>query len=244
MITAYDYPTARIISETAVDAILVGDSGGMNVLGFKDTLRVTMNHMRVFTEAVARATPRQLIIADMPFMSYELGNRDGLKNASSLIRAGAQAVKIEGGSEVRGLVRRLTEAGIPVVGHIGMTPQRYLIRGKYWTAGKEREAMMEDAKSLEEAGAFAIVLENTYAEVAEDITRNISIPTICIGSGLNCDGQVLVFHDVVGLSSQTPYFAKRYLDAFSLMRDAVSNYEKEVREGRFPSQEHWRRLKS
>lgn len=246
MITAYDYPTSKVISEISeVDSILVGDSLGMVVYGLPNTLGVTLDMMVRHTEAVARAKPRQLIVADMPFLTYETSVAEAVKNAGELARAGAEAVKLEGGEEVADVVKAIVRAGIPVVGHIGMTPQRFLKLGGFRTIGKrEREQLVRDALALQEAGAFAIVIENTYSEIAKEITEKVEIPTICIGSGPSCDGQVLVIHDVLGLSEFTPYFAKRYTDLRAAIKDAVTAYAKEVIEGRFPTREHYKSLES
>ncbi len=241
MITAYDYPTARIIDKAGADMILVGDSLGMVVYGYESTHRVTMMHMVLHTEAVARAVQRAMVVADMPFGSYEVSIEDAVRNAIRLVRAGADAVKLEGGAEVVDRVKAIVRAGIPVVGHIGLTPQRYLVYGGYRRRGRtvrEAEKIIEDAKALEKAGVFSIVIEFTAEEVASAITREVGVPTICIGSGRYCDGQVLVFHDVVGLSEPTPPFAKTYTDLATAIRDAVSRYVKEVKEGLFPEEQH------
>ncbi|BBG25241.1 3-methyl-2-oxobutanoate hydroxymethyltransferase [Sulfuracidifex tepidarius] len=243
MLTAYDYPVARIISETEIDSILVGDSLGMVVLGYQSTQKVDMEDMIRHTSAVSRANPPQLIVADMPFLSYEVSREEAVRNAGLLVKAGADAVKLEGGREIVDVVRAIINAGIPVMGHIGMTPQRYLKLGGFRVVGKsdaESDSIVEDAKALEEAGAFSIVIENTYADVAEKVTRSLSMPTICIGAGLSCDGQVLVIHDLLGLSEMRPYFAKAYLDLKSEIRKAVSAYVDDVRSGKFPGKENYK----
>ncbi|GAB6148220.1 3-methyl-2-oxobutanoate hydroxymethyltransferase [Stetteria hydrogenophila] len=243
MVTAYDYPTAALADEAGVDSILVGDSLGMVVLGYESTLPVTVEDMLRHTAAVARAKPCALIVADMPFLSYEASTRDAVLNAGALARAGAEAVKLEGGSEVADVVKAIVRAGIPVMGHVGLTPQRAARLGGYRRMGKtptEAEAIVRDAKALEEAGAFAVVVEFTKADVARRVTESIGIPTICIGSGPHCDGQVLVLHDIIGLSFYTPPFAKRYADAASLIRKAIEDYAREVREGKFPGPEHYK----
>ncbi|ABL88524.1 ketopantoate hydroxymethyltransferase [Pyrobaculum islandicum DSM 4184] len=242
-ITAYDYPTAKAVDEAGVDGILVGDSLGMVLLGLPNTLGVTMEDMVRHTEAVARAKPRALVVADMPFMSYETGPEDALKNAARLIRAGADAVKLEGGAEYAHIVERLVKAGIPVMGHIGLTPQRVLTIGGFRMVGKteeQRRKVLEDAKALRDAGAFSIVLEFVPASLAREVTQAVDIPTICIGSGPHCDGQILVLHDVIGLSERPPSFAKRYADVAAAIREAVSKYAEEVRKGLFPAREHYR----
>ncbi len=241
MITAYDYPTARLVDEAGVDAILVGDSLGMVVLGYSSTLPVTMEEMLHHIRAVARAKPRALVIGDMPFLSYETSTRDAVLNAGRMLKEGAEAVKIEGGVEVVDKVEAMVKAGIPVMGHVGLTPQRALKLGGYKLMGKKvelAEKIIEDAKALEDAGAFAIVIEFTVAEVAKIITEKLAIPTICIGSGPWCDGQVLVIHDILGLSEEIPPFAKKYVDLSKIIREAVGNYVRDVRNNVFPSKEH------
>ncbi len=241
MITAYDYFSARIVDEAGVDAILVGDSLGMVVLGLPNTLRVTMEDMVRHTEAVARARPRALVVGDMPFLSYEVDVREAVVNAGRLAAAGADAVKLEGGEEFADRVRAIVRAGIPVMGHIGLTPQRYLRLGGYRLVGKkpgEAEELLRDAEALQEAGVFAIVIEHTVPEVAEMVTRKIEVPTICIGAGPGCDGQVLVFHDLLGLNPEPPYFAKKYADLAGVIREAVARYVEEVRSGAFPGEEY------
>ncbi|RLG79259.1 MAG: 3-methyl-2-oxobutanoate hydroxymethyltransferase [Thermoprotei archaeon] len=241
MITAYDYPTARLVDEADVDAILVGDSLGMVVLGYDSTLPVTMDEMLHHVRAVARAKPRALVIGDMPFLSYEVSRSEAVYNAGLMIKAGAEAVKVEGGIEIIDKVEAMVEAGIPVMGHVGLTPQRMLKIGGYKLMGKKveiAEKIIEDAKALEDAGAFAVVIEFTVAEVAKIITEKLSIPTICIGSGPWCDGQVLVIHDILGLTLSPPPFAKKYVDLSKIILDAVKQYANEVRTGVFPSEEH------
>ena len=241
MVTAYDYPTAKLVDQAGVDAILVGDSLGMVVLGYSSTLPVTMDEMLHHIRAVARAKPRALVIGDMPFLSYETSTRDAVLNAGRMLKEGAEAVKIEGGVEVVDKVEAMVKAGIPVMGHVGLTPQRALKLGGYKLMGKKvelAEKIIDDAKALEDAGAFSIVIEFTVAEVAKIITEKLRIPTICIGSGPWCDGQVLVIHDILGLTEEIPPFAKKYVDLSKIIRDAVGNYVDEVRRGVFPSQEH------
>ncbi len=243
MITAYDYPTAKLVDEAGVDGILVGDSLGMVVLGYESTIPVTLTEMLVHVAAVARARPKALIVADMPFMTYETSPKDALKNASKLIRAGAEAVKPEGGQEIVKIIERLIKAGIPVMGHIGLNPQRVLTLGGFRMMGRseeQRRKILEDAKALEEAGAFAIVIEFVPAGLAREVTESVKIPTICIGAGPYCDGQILVLHDVIGLSEKPPSFAKKYADVASMIRSAVSNYVSEVKEGKFPSPEYYK----
>ncbi len=239
MITAYDYPTAKIVDEAGVDGILVGDSVGMVLLGYDSTLKVTMEDMLHHVKAVSRANPRALVVADMPFMSYEPSNRDALENAAKFIRAGAEAVKLEGGVEIVDRVEALVKAGIPVMGHIGLNPQRiYTIGGYRYRGRTEDEAarLVEDALALEEAGAFSIVIELVYAEVAREITRRLNIPTIGIGAGPYCDGQIIVYHDIMGLTPYKLSFVKRYVELYDVMKNAVSSYVSEVREGIFPGE--------
>ena len=241
MVTAYDYPMAKIVDSAGVDMILVGDSLAMVVLGYPTTHGVTLRDMLRHTMAVARAKPRALVVGDMPFGSYETSNSKAVRSAIAFVRAGAEAVKLEGGSEYADRVKAIVKAGIPVMGHIGLTPQRYLKYGGYKPRGRrldEIRQLLLDAEALQEAGAFSLVIEFTAAEVAELITRKLQIPTICIGSGLHCDGQVLVLHDILGLSEHTPPFAKKYVDLKQIIAQAVSSYAREVREGLFPGPEH------
>lgn len=243
MITAYDYPTAKLVDAAGVDGILVGDSLGMVVLGLENTLGVTLADMLIHVAAVARAKPKALVVADMPFMTYETGTRDALRNAAKLIRAGAEAVKPEGGQEIFDVVEKLVKYGIPVMGHIGLNPQRVLSLGGFRMMGRTEEQakkVVEDAKALEEAGAFAVVIEFVPASVAKAATESVKIPTICIGAGPYCDGQILVLHDVIGLSERPPSFAKRYADVAAVIKNAVANYIEEVKKGVFPSAEHYR----
>jgi len=241
MITAYDYPTAKIVDSAGVDIILVGDSLAMVVLGYPTTHGATLGDMLRHTAAVARAKPRALVVGDMPFGSYEPSSSKAIKSAIAFAKAGAEAVKLEGGSEYADRVKAIVRAGIPVMGHIGLTPQRHLTLGGYRPRGRrveEARQLLLDAEALQEAGAFSIVIEFTASEVAELITRRLEIPTICIGSGPKCDGQVLVLHDILGLSEHTPPFAKKYVDLRQIIYEAVSSYVREVREGLFPGPEH------
>ncbi|WP_019122415.1 3-methyl-2-oxobutanoate hydroxymethyltransferase [Brevibacillus massiliensis] len=243
MITAYDYPTAKLVEEAGADVILVGDSLGMVVLGYDSTIPVTMADMIHHTKAVTRAVNRTFVVADMPFMSYHGTVEEGVKNAGRLMQEGlAKAVKIEGGSELAPLVTRCVQAGIPVMGHIGLTPQSVHQLGGYKVQGKDITAatkLLEDAKALEAAGAFAIVLECVPEEVAAKISESIGIPTIGIGAGAGCDGQVLVFHDVVSYASAIqPKFAKKYADVGRLIKDGVERYVREVKSREFPSANH------
>lgn len=242
-LTAYDYTTAKCLEETDVDFILVGDSLAMVALGHKDTLSVTMEEMLHHTKAVTRATLTTLVVADMPFMSYQADPIEAVKNASRFIKeAGAQAVKLEGGTEtIVAVVRRITEIGIPVLGHLGFTPQFINSFGGYFIQAKssdKAEILLKQAKALQEAGVFGIVLEMIPAEVARFITDNIDVPIIGIGAGPYCDGQILVTDDILGKYSDfTPSFVRRYVNIGDLTKQAISNYCKDVRSGSFPSEE-------
>jgi 3-methyl-2-oxobutanoate hydroxymethyltransferase len=242
MVTAYDYYQARMADEAGVDGILVGDSLGMFVMGFSSTIPVTVGMIAHHLRAVLNARHRCLVVADMPFMSYEISREEAVRNAGKLIKMGADSVKVEGLGEVVDKVEAMVRSGIPVMGHVGLNPQRSLVTGLRMRGKKAEEAIeiIEASKALEEAGAFSIVIEYTASEIAEEITRRLSIPTICIGSGPKCDGQILVFHDLVGLNPSPPPFAKQYLRAYQLMLEALTLYIKEVREGLFPGREmYW-----
>lgn len=243
MLTAYDYSTARLMDETGIHAILVGDSLGMVFLGYEDTLSVTMEDMIYHTKAVSRGVKNALIVGDMPFMSYQVSVEEAVRNAGRLIKEGhAHAIKLEGGKEVCDQVRAIVKASIPVMGHIGLTPQSVHAFGGFKVQGKEASAakrLLEEAKALEEAGAFAIVLECVPEKLAQLITESIGIPTIGIGAGASCDGQVLVYQDLLGMYSEfMPKFVKRYANLGIEMKKAFSEYIKEVKEGQFPSKEH------
>ena len=247
MLTAYDYPTAKILSQTNLDGILVGDSLGMVVEGKESTLKVSMKDMIIHLDSVVRAKPPQLVVADMPFLSYEVSVSNAVKNAGIFARHGADAVKLEGGEEMADVIKSIIRAGIPVMGHIGLTPQRFLRIGGYRVLGKrenEEKQLIRDAKELENAGVFSIVIENTYSDVAKKITESVSIPTICIGAGPYCDGQILVIHDLLGLSDFSPYFAKRYVELKDIIRKAVEDYITDVKGNKFPSKEHYRSKES
>ncbi len=240
MITAYDYPSARLVEEAGVPLILVGDSLGMVVLGYDSTIPVTMDEMLHHVKAVVRGTGRAHVVADMPFMSYQASPQEALHNAGRLLKeGGAQSVKLEGGVRVAETVRLLTEAGIPVMGHLGLTPQSVNQFGGYKVQGKTPAAavkLLNDAVALQEAGAYAVVLETVPVQVARAITHKVSIPTIGIGAGPECDGQVQVFHDLLGLFMDfVPKHARRYAEAGRTIIDAVRDYAADVREGRFPT---------
>jgi 3-methyl-2-oxobutanoate hydroxymethyltransferase len=241
MLTAYDYPTARLLDEAGVPIILVGDSLGMVVLGYDSTLPVTMADMLHHVRAVVRGTQRAHVVADMPFMSYQAGPEDALRNAGRFLQeAGAQSVKLEGGVSVAETVRRLVEAGIPVMGHIGLTPQSVNQFGGYKVQGKTPAAavkLLNDAAALEQAGAYAIVLETIPAPLGKLISERLSIPTIGIGAGPHCDGQVQVLHDMLGLYPDfVPKHAKQYAHLAEEIGRAVREYVAEVQEGRFPTE--------
>jgi 3-methyl-2-oxobutanoate hydroxymethyltransferase len=242
-VTAYDYPTAILAERAGVDIILVGDSGGMVTLGYPDTRPVTMDEMIYMSSSVARGAKKALLVGDMPFMSYQASIEDAIHNAGRFVKEGGMdAVKIEGGADFAPTVRALTKAGIPVMAHIGFTPQTTPTAQGYRVQGKTAAAAMslvEDAGALEEAGAFSVVLEMTASEAAKAITRAVDIPTIGIGAGAACDGQVLVLHDILGLFDRfTPKFAKRYLNLSAEIQGAVESYAKEVASGAFPGEEH------
>jgi len=247
MVTAYDYPFAKIVDEAGVDVILVGDSLSMVVLGYDSTHRIGMREILHHLRAVVNAKPRALVVADMPFGSYEISPEQALKNAIKLIKAGADAVKVEGGKEIVETIKKLVKAGIPVMAHVGLNPQRYLTLGGYKLIGKSAKSarkVIEDAIAVANAGAFAVVIEHTAAEVAKIITERIDVPTICIGSGPWCDGQVLVLHDILGLSDSIPYFAKVYANVREVALNAVKQYVREVREGLFPREGMYKRMSS
>lgn len=248
MLTAYDYSTAKCLDEAGIDTILVGDSLGMTMLGYENTLNVTMDEMKIFTKAVARGTSRALVVADMPFMSYHCSKEQAVKNAGDLIQSGAQAVKIEGANDfIIDIVKHLTGCGIAVVGHLGFTPQYINSIGGYFVQGKSFEnsiQLYEDAKKLQKAGAFAVVFEMVPEETAKYITENLTIPTIGIGAGRYCDGQVLVVDDVIGKYADfTPKFAKKYADIKSIISQSAQQYIEDTQNGLFPQEEHVFNLK-
>jgi 3-methyl-2-oxobutanoate hydroxymethyltransferase len=241
MLTAYDYPFARILDEAGIDGILVGDSLGMVVQGLDNTLPVTMDEMIYHTRIVARGVANALVIGDMPFMSYQASAEEAVRNAGRFLKeAGAAAVKLEGGNEVLGCIRAMTRAEIPVMAHIGLTPQSIHRMGGYKVQGKSEEAagrLMDEARAVEDAGAFSLLLEAIPAALAKKITAALSIPTIGIGAGPHCDGQVLVLHDVIGMFERfVPKFVKRYANLKEEALKAVEAYRKDVEEGRFPSE--------
>ena len=241
-LTAYDHPTARLVDAAGVDLILVGDSAANVVLGYDSTLPVSMDEMLVLTAAVARGARRALVVADMPFLSYQVSPEQALANAGRFVKeARAEAVKLEGGRRSAPAVRRIVEAGIPVLGHLGLTPQSHLALGGYRVQGREAadaERLREDAGALVEAGVFAMVLEGIPWTLARDITAAVPVPTIGIGAGEHCDGQILVLHDMLGLGGGTFTFVKRYAELGARVTEAVAAYCREVREGAFPAAEH------
>lgn len=243
MLTAYDYSTAKLIDEAGVNSILVGDSLGNVILGYEDTISVTMEDMIHHGAAVARGAKNALVVIDMPFMSYQTSVYDALVNAGRLMKEGrGDAVKLEGGVEVCLQIKAIVDAGIPVCAHIGLTPQSINAFGGFKVQGKSEAAakkLLEDAKAVEEAGAFAVVIEGVPAKIAALITEQLHIPTIGIGAGKDCDGQVLVYQDMLGMFSDfTPKFVKRYANIGEVMKEAFQNYIKEVQDGVFPAEEN------
>jgi len=240
MLTAYDYSTAKILDEVGIPLILVGDSLGMVVLGYESTIPVTIEEMLHHTKAVVRGTKKALVVGDMPFMTYHISVEDALRNAARFIQeAGCQAVKLEGGVTVADTVKRIVDCGIPVMGHIGLTPQSINQLGGYTIQGKTSQAaarLLDDAKALEQAGAFTVVMETMPTPLAALITRKINIPTIGIGAGVACDGQVQVINDILGsFADFVPKHAKQYVKLTDIIKKAVSEYQDEVKSSRFPT---------
>jgi 3-methyl-2-oxobutanoate hydroxymethyltransferase len=241
VLTAYDYSTARICDSAGIDILLVGDSAGMVVLGYASTVPVGMQEMITFCGAVARGTKRAMVVGDMPFGSYQVGPSVAVENAVQLIKAGCDAVKLEGSSEkIVDITRAIVDAGIPVMGHIGLRPQTSSLWEGYKLQGRTKEGaikLIEDANVLEKAGVFSIVLEMVASEVVDAITKSVSIPTIGIGSGPSCDGQVLVLHDMLGIYQDIrPRFVKRYAELSKEIFDAVSSYNHDIKTGTFPEE--------
>ena len=240
VLTAYEYSTARICDKADIDILLVGDSAGMVVLGYASTMPVSMQEMMIFCGAVARGTKRAMIVGDMPFGSYQVGPSVAVENAVQLIKAGCDAVKLEGSSEIVDTIDAIVNAGIPVMGHIGLRPQTSSLWEGYKLQGRTKEGaikLIEDANVLEKAGVFSIVLEMVASEVADAITKRLSIPTIGIGSGSSCDGQVLVLHDMLGIYEDIrPRFVKRYAELSKEIFDAVSSYNHDIKAGTFPEE--------
>ena len=243
-LTAYDYTSAKIVDSIGIPLILVGDSASMVIYGYDTTIPITMDEMLFVVSAVVKGTRNALVVADMPFMSYQSSIEKALDNAGTLIKSGgAGAVKLEGGSEIVDTIAAIVNIGIPVVGHIGLTPQSFHQMSGYSIQGKTKETaqhIVSDAIAVEKAGAFALVLEGVPSELAKKITKSISIPTIGIGAGPHCDGQIQVFHDILGLfDTFVPKHAKQYAQVAETMRSAISTYKKEVESGQFPLKEHY-----
>ena len=243
VITSYDYTLASLCDKAGIDVLLVGDSAGMVMLGYENTIPVTMDQMCLFTEAVSRARKNSLLVADLPFMSYQTNIDDAIRNSGRLIKAGADAVKLEGGSVMAETISAIVDVGIPVMGHIGLQPQTTMLSQGYKVQGKTKDIAMkliDDAKELEDAGVFSIALEMVSHEVAEIISETISIPTIGIGSGKGCDGQVLVVQDLLGMYDKlNPKFVKRYMNLSEDIVKALENYQKDIESGSFPAQENY-----
>lgn len=242
MLTAYDYTMAQIIDQAGIDVILVGDSASNVMAGYETTVPMTIDHMIYHTSCVVRGVDRALVIADMPFMSYQVTPKEALINAGRMMKeAGAHAIKLEGGKALAETVKKIVDAGIPVMGHLGLTPQSIYKFGTYKvraTDNEEADTLIRDAKLLEEAGCFSIVLEKIPAKLAEKVTASLNIPTIGIGAGAGCDGQVLVIHDMLGLNKEfNPRFLRRYADLHTIMTDAVGNYIKDVKSINFPNKD-------
>jgi 3-methyl-2-oxobutanoate hydroxymethyltransferase len=243
MLTAYDFPTAQIVDEAGIDMILVGDSLGMVVQGLSSTLPVTMDEMLYHTKMVARAAASSLVVGDMPFLSYQTETAAAVANAGRFLKeAGAEAVKLEGGTQMAGAIRAIVGAGIPVMAHIGLTPQYVHTLGGFKVQGKDeaaREKILADARAVQDAGAFAVVLEAMSASLAKEIHETLHIPTLGIGAGVDCDGQVLVLHDILGLFDRfTPKFVKKYANLKDQALKAVMDYKQEVESGSFPTRDH------
>jgi len=243
VLTSYDFTLASLCDKAGIDILLVGDSAGMVMLGYENTIPVTMEQMCLFTEAVSRGRQNSLLVADLPFMSYQASITDAIKNSGKLIKAGADAVKLEGGTPMAETINEIIQVGIPVMGHIGLQPQTTMLTQGYKVQGKTKNSavrLIQDAKALEGAGVFSIALEMITQEVAEIITDSVNVPTIGIGSGSNCDGQVLVVQDLLGMYEKIkPKFAKRYLNLSDEIVKAVGNYKKEIEIKEFPKAEHW-----
>ena len=243
IITSYDFSLASLCDKAGADVLLVGDSAGMVMLGYENTLNVTMDHMCMFTEAVSKARKNALLVSDLPFMSYQVSIEDAITNSGKLIKAGADAVKLEGGAIMAETISAIVDVGIPVMGHIGFQPQTTTLSQGYKVQGKTKDAairLIEDAKDLEEAGVFSIVLEMVSHEVAEIISQTISVPIIGIGSGVGCDGQVLVVQDLLGMYEKIkPKFAKRYMNLSEDIVKSLEDYKKDVSSGMFPAEENW-----
>ena len=243
MLAAYDYPTARLVDQAGIDVILVGDSVGMVLLGYEHTVPVTMDEMLHYCKAVARAAKRALLVGDMPFLSYQVDAKEAIRNAGRFLKEGdMDVIKIEGGRQIAPTAKAIVDAGIPVMGHIGLTPQTISKLGGYRVQGRDvatAKSLIDDATALEEAGVFSLLLEAIPSPVAKLISKRVSIPTIGIGSGPDCDGQSLVIHDLAGLIERTlPRFVKQYVNVLPTIQQALSTYREEVTTGAFPGPEH------
>ncbi|MCJ8305707.1 MAG: 3-methyl-2-oxobutanoate hydroxymethyltransferase [Nitrosopumilus sp.] len=243
VITSYDYTLASLCDKAGIDVLLVGDSAGMVMLGYENTIPVTMDQMCMFTEAVSRARKNSLLVSDLPFMSYQVSIEDAISNSGRLIKAGADAIKLEGGSVMAETISAIVNVGIPVMGHIGLQPQTTILSEGYKVQGKTKDSallLIKDAKELEDAGVFSIALEMVSHEVAEIISETVSIPTIGIGSGVNCDGQVLVVQDLLGMYDKIkPKFAKRYINLSEDIVKSLEDYKKDVESSVFPAEKNW-----
>jgi len=242
VITSYDYTLASLCDKAGIDVLLVGDSAGMVMLGYENTIPVTMDQMCMFTEAVSRARKDSLLVSDLPFMSYQASIEDAINNSGRLIKSGADAVKLEGGSIMAETISAIVDVGIPVMGHIGLQPQTTMLSEGYKVQGKTKDSaikLIEDAKELEDAGVFSIALEMVSYEVAQIISETVSVPVIGIGSGVNCDGQVLVVQDLLGMYDKIkPKFAKRYMNLSEDIVKSLGDYRKDVESGAFPTKEN------
>jgi len=243
VITSYDYTLASLCDRAGIDILLVGDSAGMVMLGYENTIPVSMDQMCMFTEAVSNARKNALLVADLPFMSYQASIEDAIKNSGKLIKSGADAVKLEGGSIMAETISGIVDVGIPVMGHIGLQPQTTMLSQGYKVQGRTKDSaiqLIQDAKALEEAGVFSIALEMVSHEVAEIISETVSIPTIGIGSGVNCDGQVLVVQDLLGMYDKIkPKFVKKYMNLSEDIVKSLEDYKNDVESSKFPTQENW-----
>ena len=243
VITGYDYTLASLCDKAGIDIMLVGDSAGMVMLGYDNTIPVTVEQMCLFTEAVSRARQNSLLVADLPFMSYQVNIDEAIRNSGRLIKSGADAVKLEGGTVMAETIRSIVDVGIPVMGHIGLQPQTTMLSQGYRVQGKTKDTAMkliQDAKELEEAGVFGIVLEMVSKEVAEIISETVTVPTIGIGSGVGCNGQVLVVQDLLGMYDKIkPKFVKRYMNLSEEIIKSIQTYKNDVQSGIFPSPENW-----
>ncbi len=243
VITSYDYSLASLCDKAGIDILLVGDSAGMVMLGYENTIPVTMDQMCMFTEAVSRARQNSLLVADLPFMSYQASIEDAITNSGRLIKAGADSIKLEGGTPMAETISAIVDIGIPVMGHIGLQPQTTILSQGYKVQGRTKDTalkLIDDAKELEEAGVFSIALEMVSHEIAEIISETISVPTIGIGSGVGCNGQVLVVHDLLGMYDKLkPKFVRQYMNLSEDIVKALEKYKNDIELGIFPAQENW-----